>query len=44
MQQIVRMLGIEGDLIGIVRIRVNPYRVLTPFEHTSEDGGQGTGS
>ena len=44
MQQVIRMLRIEHDIVGIVRIRMNPNGILTPFEHTTEDGCQRTWS
>ena len=44
MQQVVRMLRIEHDIISIVRIRMNPYGILASFEHATEDGCQRTRS
>ena len=37
-QQPVGMLSVEGELVGVVGIRVDPDGILTTFEDTTEDG------
>ena len=44
MQQIVRMLRIEDDVIGVVGIGMNPDGIFAPFEHTAKDSCQRTWS
>ena len=43
-QQVVRMLRIEVDVVGIVGVGVNPDGVLAALEHATEDGGQRAGA
>ena len=44
MQLEVGMLGIESKIVCIVRIGMNPDRVLSPFEHTTQDSRHRTRS
>ena len=40
MQQPVRMVGVEDNIVRIIGIRMNPDSILTTFEHASQDGCQ----
>ena len=43
-QQVVGMIGLEHDVVGVVRIGVNPYRVFPSLEHATQYGSKRTRS